>query len=445
MTKGNGTIYKTFAGEVKGVDTEAGTIDMLIPMNTASIDRDGEIVEPRGDRKSLPTFMKRPILVSSHNYFDLRKQIGEFVKLRITDEGLMAKGIKYYANEGNEEADWAFNLASKGMAAFSIGFIPQTWEKIDEDKETDWQNRRYTEWELLEISQVVVPSNRDAIQGVRAKAAEANDTVTVAVMDKLAAEVEAETKLLAPVIDKDMPAEVVLKPYPNEHACRLKSPGQYDTCRRTKRTAGEWPGEGKEYIVIMCKKEDGPMEEQSYRYDKDIWTKGLAKMHCNAHDGKFEAASEEGKGLAEDIANAPVVDLTGEENEEHENKPKEYTQAQLADDLDYLVQNITQVGINEDNAEVAMTLASEIIGRLPGADIPVDIQAKVGAVLNAKNKDRLKQIQALAQAVLDSADKPADGDKQLEKEETEPRIGPGEVTEIANAVVTRLKGKRIPK
>ena len=162
------TIYKTFRIEVKGADPESGEVDMLIPMSTASIDRDGESIDPMGWKKSLPAFKKRPVLLSSHDYHDLRKQIGEFTQIKVTPEGLFAKP-KYYINEGNDEADWAFNLASKGVAAYSVGFMPVKWVDGDGEKEP---RRTYTEQELLEISHVVVPSNRDAIMGMRAKSAD---------------------------------------------------------------------------------------------------------------------------------------------------------------------------------------------------------------------------------------------------------------------------------
>jgi HK97 family phage prohead protease len=159
------TIFKTFRPEIKAVNEATGEIDMLIPMSTASTDRDGESIDPLGWRKSLPAFRKRPVLLSSHNYGDLRKQIGEFMQVKVTEDGLFAKP-KYYVNEGNEEADWAFKLASKGMAAYSVGFIPKSWVDGDGEKSPA---RTYTEQELLEISHVVVPSNRDAIQGLRGK------------------------------------------------------------------------------------------------------------------------------------------------------------------------------------------------------------------------------------------------------------------------------------
>jgi len=78
------------------------------------------------------------------------------------------------------------------------------------------------------------------------------------------------------------------KPYPNEHACRLKDPGQYDTCRRGSRESG-----GKTYGVIFCKKKGGKMEEQSYRYPKDTWSASEARAHCERHEGSFEAAGKQ--------------------------------------------------------------------------------------------------------------------------------------------------------
>ena len=66
---------------------------------------------------------------------------------------------------------------------------------------------------------------------------------------------------------------------------------------------------------------------------------------------------------------------------------------------------IDEVGLNEEGIEVAWDLMREVM-RLHGDDIPFDIAEKLGAVLNAKNKDRLNQIKAMAQAILDSAGKP---------------------------------------
>ncbi len=79
-------------------------------------------------------------------------------------------------------------------------------------------------------------------------------------------------------------------PYPNEHACRLRDPDdfQQDSFRRTSRES-----DGKRYDVIMGRLEgEDTMTEQAYRYPKDIWTEAEARAHCKAHQGiLFEPAS----------------------------------------------------------------------------------------------------------------------------------------------------------
>jgi HK97 family phage prohead protease len=80
-----------------------------------------------------------------------------------------------------------------------------------------------------------------------------------------------------------------LKPYPNEHACRLREPGEFqaDSFRRTQREH-----EGKKYSVIMGKlKDEDIMTEQAYRYADDVWTAAEARAHCKTHEGRFEAAT----------------------------------------------------------------------------------------------------------------------------------------------------------
>lgn len=85
-------------------------------------------------------------------------------------------------------------------------------------------------------------------------------------------------------------AETVQRPYPNEHACRLRDPGDFqeDSFRRTERNH-----DGKKYSVIMGRLTgEDSLTEQAYRYGKDTWSADEARTHCSGHDGSFEAASE---------------------------------------------------------------------------------------------------------------------------------------------------------
>jgi len=80
--------------------------------------------------------------------------------------------------------------------------------------------------------------------------------------------------------------EYEMKPYPNEHACRLKDPGAYVRFARMEREH-----EGKTYYAVIGFKRDGGSEEQSYRYPKDEWAEAEARKHCEKHGGRFEPAS----------------------------------------------------------------------------------------------------------------------------------------------------------
>lgn len=89
--------------------------------------------------------------------------------------------------------------------------------------------------------------------------------------------------------------EDVMKPYPNEHACRLNDPDKYVSFRR-----GTREHEGKKYSIIFGKKEDGKTEEQAYRYNKAVWNASEAKAHCDTHKGAFEPAAEKDPAAQDD-------------------------------------------------------------------------------------------------------------------------------------------------
>lgn len=75
-------------------------------------------------------------------------------------------------------------------------------------------------------------------------------------------------------------------PYPNEHACRLQSPGKYPKFRRGTRKSRN----GKVYSVIYGILSGGKSEDQAYRYSKSSWSASEARTHCSRHGGRFEAA-----------------------------------------------------------------------------------------------------------------------------------------------------------
>ena len=190
-------IFKTYRAVTRSVEGEPDVIEATV--STSERDRDDDVIPPGCFEESIPAFLKHPILLSSHDYGDLRKQIGEVVALSPNEKGLTAK-LKYYVGEGNEEADWAYKLASRGIAAFSIGFIPGEWTAGDGEKKP---RRTYTSAELLEVSQVLVPANRNALASLRSKAISPE---------------------MAEMVEKAM--EIVTKPEESTDYIRIPAPGE---------------------------------------------------------------------------------------------------------------------------------------------------------------------------------------------------------------------------
>jgi len=165
MPNGN-KVYKSYRAETKAVEGQEGYIKAVV--STDAIDRDGEVILMSAWGKTLNEFLKHPVLLSSHDYNDLTKQLGEWVDLKVTDKGL--EGIaKYYINKGNAEADWGYELAKRGKSAYSVGFMSNDYVEGGTSQDGYEPKRTYTDVELLEISQVSVPSNRDALVEMRSK------------------------------------------------------------------------------------------------------------------------------------------------------------------------------------------------------------------------------------------------------------------------------------
>lgn len=76
-----------------------------------------------------------------------------------------------------------------------------------------------------------------------------------------------------------------VKPFPNNHACRLEEPGQFSKFITTKRKHNK-----KEYSVIIGYRPDGSSDDQAFRYSVETWTADEAQKHCTDHGGNFEAA-----------------------------------------------------------------------------------------------------------------------------------------------------------
>jgi len=98
-----------------------------------------------------------------------------------------------------------------------------------------------------------------------------------------------------------------MRPFPNEHAARLKDPAQYDSFAR-ENDAG---GDGIDFIYGI---KDGATELQAIRFDKEKFTPAEARDWLAKHDFtpiEFEVASERDDVISNDFGDAcplPIMD-----------------------------------------------------------------------------------------------------------------------------------------
>lgn len=155
-------VRKGFVAESKGTDDEERSSTELI--NTADIDRDNEILLPKG--AVLDYYKKNPQVLWAHDYRQPPVGRAAWVKRDTTTKSLLAKTI-YAATDFAEEI---WSLVKGGfLPARSVGFIPIESHEPDDKEvarhpERAGARRVYDKWELLEYSVVPVPSNRQALQ-----------------------------------------------------------------------------------------------------------------------------------------------------------------------------------------------------------------------------------------------------------------------------------------
>lgn len=122
-----------------------GTFEVIATVEV--VDRDGEIVRVAG--MDATNFMKNPVILWGHNYWDINAMIGKATEVIVQDDRVIVRGIFASTPYGQ----LAKQLYDEGiLKTVSIGFIPKE------------RNANIIEsWELLELSFVSVPSNPDAL------------------------------------------------------------------------------------------------------------------------------------------------------------------------------------------------------------------------------------------------------------------------------------------
>jgi len=139
------------------------------------------------------------------------------------------------------------------------------------------------------------------------------------------------------------------RPYPNEHAARIRDPDQYDGFRRMNDELGDG-------IHIILGLKDGTSEIQSIRFDKDKWSVDDAKAWLidNGYEPlEFEPATEERTMSEEQIETVEpeVVEAAETEIEAEERK--------AAPEVVHRAMELDPQAVNADERRVRMAVSSE--------------------------------------------------------------------------------------
>lgn len=140
---------------------QLGEREIEVVMSTAVLARDGHILVPGGCR--LDNYRANPIVLWSHNP-DL--PIGNAPDIIVEADKIRAR-IAFAPAGISAKADEVCGLMKSGVVrAVSVGFNPIDGEPLNSAKPRGGQ--RFTDWELLELSAVSVPSDPDALVTARA-------------------------------------------------------------------------------------------------------------------------------------------------------------------------------------------------------------------------------------------------------------------------------------
>lgn len=168
-------IRKGYVNKDEDMEIKDGERAVIKYVNTATVDRDGEIVMPDG--ADLKEFRKNPVVLFAHDYGSL--PIGRDQWIKVDGWGIKAKTI-YASAQANPFAEQVYQLnREKILKTSSVGFIPlEVFERGTDDYEKSIKkiktnygipesesrkaSRIYAKWILLEHSDCPVPTNPDA-------------------------------------------------------------------------------------------------------------------------------------------------------------------------------------------------------------------------------------------------------------------------------------------
>jgi len=273
--------YKTFGAEVKAFDDTNLTVDHFI--STEHKDRGGDIMRAKGMK-----IVGKPVVLLLHGRGSMGSEpVGKPLSINV-DEYKGQPGILAKTQFFPDEVGTRLYQKVKGgfLPNWSIGYMVD--EAKDLMREGKYYGRDVTKWTLLEYSPVGVPMNPfahtikeflDKVEkGEEIKAEESRWFGFVDTKEGDDHNWTCEKHGLRPLKGSSCPVcESEEKPYPNEHACRIKEPMQFDRIRRENNKFGDGI-----HAIWGVKNDKATL--QAIRWDSSKFTADAAKKWAKDHD-----------------------------------------------------------------------------------------------------------------------------------------------------------------
>ena len=245
---------KFIISDAKVLDERLGIVQAYV--NTMGVpDYDGDIIDPNAFNSSLVEPIHIPVL-AGHDHGSIVGKVLEAHPHHIGGEEykLFARMQMNLETQGGREA--FSNIAGGFVREWSVGFNIPSADAVVYDRGGQKAIRRIMALDWVEVSSVIRGAS-PATGTIAAKSA-------------------------------DMDTEE--KPYPNEHACRMREPGDFEIFRNRAEEA-----DGKTIRVIYGQeKGTDEWDIQSYRMPTSDWSEAEARGYCSDHDGiKFAPATGE--------------------------------------------------------------------------------------------------------------------------------------------------------
>jgi len=204
-------------GQSKASDINEEERTVTAVISTGSIDRDGEVLDPKGMDKT--NFDKNPVIPWSHNAGS--PPIGKALWTRASPSRGPNKIIAKVKFAMTERAEEIWQLFKGGfLVAFSVGFRPlegrrPTPDDIKSNPLLAECRFIFTKWELLEFSPVTVPANAEALAiAVKSKSITISDEMKECLKVEEVEDVQEEILLCASdfkekAIKVEIPVEIV--------------------------------------------------------------------------------------------------------------------------------------------------------------------------------------------------------------------------------------------